>query len=225
MKIFLHYCIFQGLLARGPIDALRRPADSKLHKPRRYKIPRAHFKPVREDVSRGLEYDDLYYSEAILQAYSEAGMDVSHMRLAENVEYKDRGLANYAKWTHMDSMGRTCIPFSFAPDFTSDERTLVKSHLERMSNDIGCINFLYVDFTDDEKSHENGIVFVNGEGCFSALGFAPKFLNPEKYGAPPNWQIISLSEECLGTSSATTMHEVMHALGTCDDLNFPQSLN
>ena len=85
----------------------------------------------------------------------------------------------------------------------------------------------------------NGLFFilsdVSGGGCWSVVGrYGDKFSefkfctliifrasgytaglgNMADFGGPSQWQFLALDEErCLGENSATTIHELLHALG------------
>jgi len=60
------FLIFALVTGYG-VNTGRKPSNPKFHKPRRYKIPRTHLKPVREN-QRDLHEDDIHYPEHILQA-------------------------------------------------------------------------------------------------------------------------------------------------------------
>ena len=88
--------------------------------------------------------------------------------------------------------------------------------MDQLSADLGCIDLIRVDMATTQWS--NGLLFINGDVnadglCWSALGMASGFAGSSKktvteFGAPPGWQIVSLSQGCGIQSRATVHHEV-----------------
>ena len=73
----------------------------------------------------------------------------------------------------------------------------IGQHMTNMQKDLGCIEFIKVAHSElSSTSFERGILFIFGEGCYSAMGQAPGLSDDINdiagFGAPPTWQIISL---------------------------------
>ena len=64
--------------------------------------------------------------------------------------------------------------------------------------------------------YENELVTV---GCYSVVGPASGWVDGSIFGsvtntgAPSEWQMVALADNCNGDSVRTVQHEVMHALG------------
>ena len=64
-------------------------------------------------------------------------------------------------------------------------------YMEHVGRDLGCIK------TVNEGEWKDGIVFMKGKSCFSAMGKFPGYTggfvdNIEDLEVPPGWQVISM---------------------------------
>ena len=97
--------------------------------------------------------------------------------------------------------------------------------MDTLERDVGCVKFPFISQADlPLTSWANGIVFVYQDelvdvGCYSIVGQYYGFSDGSIFssivdtGAPPDWQMVALADNCDGLSESTIHHEVMHALG------------
>ena len=155
------------------------------------------------------------------------GYDVKGIPSYRNKGKRPMGITDESystRWTVTDTDGKIAIPFSFHANFPVDVETLVTEHMLRVNDDLGCIKTIHIPkesiLDGDVNPWRNGILFVwtdVSSGCWSAMGKADGYTGNSvpmsQYGAPDNWQFISLDPSCGGSTQATVEHELFHAFG------------
>jgi len=137
----------------------------------------------------------------------------------------DRGLSYGYDWTQTNNDNQITVPWTVTSSLTVENFLKLKHAMDTLERDVGCVKFPFISQADlPLTSWANGIVFVYQDelvdvGCYSIVGQYYGFSDGSIFssivdtGAPPDWQMVALADNCDGLSESTIHHEVMHALG------------
>ena len=169
--------------------------------------------------------NDIFYPRWKLHELEKAGISISDLNFVPTYA---RGHHKYSTEWNAGEDGKVTIPWAVHKNFTKFDESYIAHYLDQLIKDLGCFNFLHISRSElSTTEYQNGILFLQLGGCFSALGKSPVFFNLPEFGAPSTWQGISLDPSTCGgpRSERAVQHEVLHALGVLHEQQRPDRDN
>ena len=144
------------------------------------------------------------YAEYIISKAFQDGLQKESLPSGSDVAIHGDGMNKFIErlWRNIkDGDGNFIIPYEFnsAATFSDNEKTVIKSALQKLSDDVGG----YVKFVKKTSDHGEFITFTDNNGCRSFISKVPR--------ARTTGQDLSLGPGCV--RSGIIQHEMMHALG------------